>query len=72
LTLSGSTRDCLEVSCFAKSPLPERLQKSDLVYAAATILTWMTADLLLFVDEENLLDADAILPAMMVKEPASP
>jgi hypothetical protein len=27
---------------------------------------------LLFVDEENLLDADAILPAMMVKEPASP
>jgi hypothetical protein len=28
----------------------------------------MTADLLLFVDEENLLDADAILPVMMVKE----
>jgi hypothetical protein len=30
----------------------------------------MMADLLLFVDEENLLDVDAILP-MMVKEPAS-
>jgi hypothetical protein len=31
----------------------------------------MTADLLLFVDEENLFDADAILLVMMVKEPAS-